>query len=432
MSKQEAARLIKHEPYKFGWALGFNKLKPVNNDFILHCWEGEKWKALQSFRGSYKSTSVISVGVIRQLILHPETRILIIRKTFTDAADFMKQISGLYESEFLVNFYREVIGVKIRKTEDNDKRITLNTKQGNTAQANITAYGIGDSITGAHADVVICDDVINLKDKTSAAHRRTTEDAVRELSANILDPDSRFIFLGTKWHRDDAWKVVERITDVKTYRASEYWERFFPARELELKKAALSPFLYAMNYELTFISDESLLFQNPKYGVFDPETWRRGRVYAHLDAAYGGADTCALTVMAEGHAAGWVYAGNVAEWYGFIRRKYDYYHCREILLETNADKGFLAKELTRMGFNVRTYNENTNKTVKISTYLYEAWKALVWDEETDPDYMNQILDWTAVGGGHDDAPDSAASLYRAVYAKGGGEMSAKTRAALFG
>jgi hypothetical protein len=311
MSKETAARIIKYEPYKLGWALGFTKLRQINNDFILKCWEGESKEALQAFRGSYKSTSVIIVGIIRQLLLHPETRILIIRKTFTDAVNFIRAISKIYDSEFIRGLYHDILGIGIKKTEDSDKRITLNTKLRVTPEANIMAYGITDSITGAHADVIICDDVINIKDKVSAAMRRQTEDAVHELSANIIDTNtkSKFIFLGTRWHRNDAWEIIAKISNIHAYPASKYWTELFDAKELETKKAVLSPFLYAMNYELSFITDESLLFQDPAYGYFDIETWRNRRVYAHIDAAFGGADYCALTIMSGDNAIGWLYDG---------------------------------------------------------------------------------------------------------------------------
>jgi hypothetical protein len=45
--------------------------------------------------------------------------------------------------------------------------------------------------------------------------------------------------------------------------------------------------------------------------------------------------------------------------------------------------------------------------------------------------MNQILDWRADGGGHDDAPDSAAALRREAYAKGSGVLDEEARNWLF-
>jgi hypothetical protein len=116
--------------------------------------------------------------------------------------------------------------------------------------------------------------------------------------------------------------------------------------------------------------------------------------------------------MAGNYSIGWLYEGNVHNWYDFIVRKCHEYRCTEILSETNADKGYLARDLRKLGLKTRTYNENMNKAIKISTYLYESWHDLIWDEETDTEYMNQILDWRHDGTGHDDAPDSAASLCR--------------------
>ena len=100
---------------------------------------------------------------------------------------------------------------------------------------------------------------------------------------------------------------------------------------------------------------------------------------------------------------------------------------REILLETNSDKGYLARDLRERGLNVKTYAENMNKEIKISTYLYKKWRDIIWDDETDPDYMNQVLDWKHDTTGHDDAPDSAASLIRGMETA---TMSEETKSAL--
>jgi hypothetical protein len=253
---------------------------------------------------------------------------------------------------------------------------------------------------------------------------------IRELAANIIDPGALTIWLGTKWAQGDGWDVIESFTEVKKYPESKC-NTFIPHEEIEIKRRTLTPFLYAINYELELIADESLLFQNPQWGPFDKEMWRQSRVYAHIDAAYGGGDTCALTIKSENHIIGWTHEGNITAWYDFITRKYQEYHCSEIILESNADKGFLAKELRELGLNARTYNENMNKAIKISTYLYREWGDLLWDDGTSPEYMNQILDWRADGAGHDDAPDSAAALIRETTDKNA-MLSDETKSFLFG
>jgi hypothetical protein len=63
---------------------------------------------------------------------------------------------------------------------------------------------------------------------------------------------------------------------------------------------------------------------------------------------------------------------------------------------------------------VREYAETENKHIKICTHLYEHWNKVTWSPDTDPEYMNQILDYSE-GEEPDDAPDSAASLIREAF-----------------
>jgi len=65
---------------------------------------------------------------------------------------------------------------------------------------------------------------------------------------------------------------------------------------------------------------------------------------------------------------------------------------------------------------VNEYNENMNKYIKISTYLRKNWKNIVYLEDTDPEYINEILDYTE-NAEYDDSPDSLASVLRQLTGK---------------
>jgi hypothetical protein len=402
---------IKHSPHLLGRLLGFKELLPLHSDWIKECWDTKGSHGLMAFRGSYKTSSVVTTGIIRYLLFRPNSRILVIRKTHTDACRIVKAVSRAFDQPEVQALFCAAHGIAPQKTADADSHILFNFKTTFSPEPSLLAFGIRDAITGTHADVIIADDIIGEQDRGSRAEREAVKMKIRELAANIIDPGALTIWLGTKWAQGDGWDVIESFTVVKKYPESTS-NTFIPQEEIEIKRRTLTPFLYAINYELELIADESLLFKEPCWGVFDTETWRTQKVYAHIDAAYGGEDACALTIMAGNHAIGWIHQGNVHNWYNFIKMKYQQYHCSMILSETNADKGFLARDLRGLGLTTRAYNENTNKAIKISTYLYEAWPDLIWDDETGPDYMNQILDWRQDGKWHDDAPDSAACLCR--------------------
>ncbi|MDR2095734.1 MAG: hypothetical protein LBP76_09495 [Treponema sp.] len=409
MNKQYALT-VRDTPHLLGHVLGFTKLLPIHSKWIKNTWDSPGSHALMAFRGSYKTTAVVVIGIIRYLLFFPNARIFLIRKTFAEAAKYVRVISLCFNKPELRALFYEMHGILPEKIVDNTGELTFNFKASGTAEANITAYGIGTAITGGHADVIIADDIITLEDRTSRAERESVKEHIRELSANIIDPGKLTIWLGTKWAQGDGWDVIERFTKIEKYPIEKY--NFLPEEEIEEKRRRLTPFLFAVNYSLELMSDESLMFQEPRYGHFDVETWRTAPVIAHVDAAYGGEDTCAMTIMGGNSAVGFLHEGHIQGWYDFIKTQYQKFHCREILLETNSDKGYVAKELRALGLNTRAYSEHDNKAIKISTHLYGAWGDLIWDERTDPNYMNQILDYRPGSGSHDDAPDSAASLLR--------------------
>ena len=57
-----------------------------------------------------------------------------------------------------------------------------------------------------------------------------------------------------------------------------------------------------------------------------------------------------------------------------------------------------------------------NKSLKIETYGKQLWPRVVFVNGTDPEYINQICDWTE-DAEHDDAVDSLASLARIMISK---------------
>jgi hypothetical protein len=420
---------VRDEPRLLGRLLGYDKLRTLHDQWIRECWDTKGSHALMAYRGSYKTTSVVTLGIIRYLLFFPDARILVIRKTFTDAAKIVKAISTAFDKPPVKLLFYEVHGIPPRKTIDNDGRLSFNFKSTITPEANLTAYGIGTAITGTHADVIIADDIIGFEDRASRAERESVKDHIREIAANIIDPRALTIWLGTKWAQGDGWNVIGEFSEIKKYPVEQY--NFLPPEEIEEKRRRLTPFLFAVNYSLELMADESLMFQDPRWGPFDLESWRTMPVLAHLDCAYGRADTCALTIMAGNHMIGFLHEGHVQGWYKTIVEKYRKYRCRKILLETNSDKGYVAKDLRNLGLTTHTYNERDNKAIKISTYLYGAWGELIWDEGTDQDYMNQILDYRSDGTGHDDAPDSAAVLCRERDRKSG-QASKETLDWLFG
>ena len=183
--------------------------------------------------------------------------------------------------------------------------------------------------------------------------------------------------------------------------------------KLEELRQSMSDSLFAANYELKHIADKDAMFQNPKF--IKEEQLIYGGI-AHIDAAYDGEDGTAYTIMkklSDGRIIGFGkrWDKHVDDCLAQIGIYHKRFQAGSISCEKNADKGYLAKELRTLGYHVNPYNESMNKFVKISTYLRKEWKNIIWLENTDPEYINEILDYSEFAE-HDDSPDSAASLLR--------------------
>ena len=186
-----------------------------------------------------------------------------------------------------------------------------------------------------------------------------------------------------------------------------------PTFVAELKKEYSGTVLYDRYILGNWAASEGALFiTHPQYT--DDATLLYNGV-AHIDAAYGGSDGSTLTCARRDgdtiYMFGRLRNAHIDTLMGFYSAETRRLRCAPILMEKNADKGFVGKELKRMGDAVRLYDEHQNKFIKIATFLRKWWKNIVWLEGTDRAYIEQIMAYTEMAE-HDDAPDSAACLCR--------------------
>ena len=410
---------ILRNPHYIGWLIGKDRLNPLHSEWIKYCWDSNEPRGLQAFRGGYKSTAIDLVGIIRSFMLNPDDRIALVRKSFKDSSTVVESVKQAMQIPVIKEIFKFIYGEYPRATIAREGRLSYNFKKSITPEASLTAYGIDSSLTGYHFDRIICDDIITLKDRISKAEREHTREAVRELATNIIDPGKGSIWIGTPWHKDDAWKDINTFCDIAKYSINEY--NFLGEEAVAEKKKRTTPFLYSANYELEIKRDETSLFAEPRMA----EGWNYNkRSYAHIDCAYDGNHYCALTILSpldndnpeiatKFQGIGFAYPGNCKAWANEVARLFKRYKCRFLLNETNPDKGYFANQMEKLGVRTKTYSETENKHIKISTNLYEYWDKIRWSPDTDPEYLNQIIDYRE-GSEPDDSPDSCASLIREI------------------
>lgn len=430
MTRNEVIRFLVRTPYKFGHMVGFTKLSQIHNGWMRHMISDAGDYTLQGHRGSYK-TACLSVVLVILMLLHPNRRILFVRKTDEDVKEIIDQVRKILQMPKVQYLVQVIYSVNLRLLTDNATEISTNLVTDTRGTSQLVGMGIGGSITGKHFEYIFTDDIINVKDRKSKAERERTKLIYQEL-LNIINKGGRIINTGTPWHPEDAFTLMPEPEKWDCYSTG-----ILTDAEIEGKRQSMAPSLFAANYELQHIAAEDALFTTPP--VFATDEMARqllgkkdARVtdlirdgIAHIDAAYGGEDntafTCGNRVKDKLVMYGRMWHAHVDTVLDAALADARQLMCAPVWTETNGDKGFLAKEIAAKGYSARKYTEHENKYLKISSFLRKWWPNILWLPGTDRDYLTQIQGYTE-DAEHDDAPDSAAVICR-IYDRRSGEYT---------
>ena len=403
ISQDIAKELIRNEPYKVGHFLGFKDLTNLHNEWLLDWLYGTEDDTTQAHRGSYKTTD-LALFIALNMLIHRSENIIFLRKTDVDVTEVVRLVAKIIRSGAYINLCQIIWGFAPVVLRETASELHTNLYKGKGGASQLVGMGVNGSLTGKHADVVITDDIVNIKDRISRAERDHTKLIYQELQ-NVKNRGGRIINTGTPWHKDDAFSLMPNIKKYDCYTTGLMTEE-----QIMHLRSTMSPSLFSCNYELKHIADEDALFTNAQFTKDLPMDG-----IAHIDAGYGGEDSTALTILCikDGNfiVYGKKYQHHVDDCINDILRLKAKYRAGTTWCEKNADKGYLAKELKNHGDLAQTYHERMNKHIKISTYLKENWGKVYFTEDTDPEYIAEILDYNEHAP-HDDCPDSLASAIR--------------------
>lgn len=411
MDVEQIINLIKTKPTKLAHALGFTLLTELHDKWIIEFVFGKKDKTLKAHRGSYKTVAV-SIALALIIILFPLECTLFLRKTDADVTEVISRVSAILKSDVIKAIVFAIYGVELKLLTDTNSVINTNLNISKRGTPQLVGMGVNASLTGKHFERIFTDDIVNLKDRISTAEREHTKLVYQELQ-NVKNRGGRIVNTGTTWHKEDAFSIMPEAEIFTCFETG-----LMDEEQIKQVRASMTPSLFAANYELKCIADENALFTNPNILTqYNIEQLTNG--IGQIDGSFGGEDFTAYTYMKYDKANNKIYACGKL-WHKHvdlclpeIKELHEKLRGGTIHVEKNADKGYLHKNIKEFGLASTVYNEYMNKYVKITTHLYKHWKSIYWFD-TDPEYLNQILDYTE-DAEHDDAPDSAASLCRKIF-----------------
>jgi predicted phage terminase large subunit-like protein len=126
----------------------------------------------------------------------------------------------------------------------------------------VAALGVNVHTTGARADLIVCDDIVDVTALRSLADRQRVKRHFRENLVNLLEPDGRLWYVFTPWHRDDLSAELVRSGAYPEFRRcvgpdlEPVWPEHWPRERLAERRAEIGTTAFSRAYRLVCATDE--------------------------------------------------------------------------------------------------------------------------------------------------------------------------------
>ena len=373
-----------------------------------------------------KSTQIC--GRILWAAVNPRLRIKIVCATEAIAAERSRFLRDAIANNLAV---REVFTALARGAQWSAGGFAV-SRPGASIGPSVASFGVGCGSTGTRADLLICDDAVDVHSLHSKVERDRVADYFTNNLMNLLEPDGRCWVLFTPWHLDDMNARLKRNEMYKFFHRAigpeleAVWLEKWPPENLQSRKEEVGTSSFARGYRLTSLVAEEMPIR-PEWVQYWDEPAEFDTVILSVDPAVSAgpkADRSALVVL--GKVAG---AAEVRVLSATARRistpdlvalidEFDrQWNPSVILFESNAAFAGIKDLLTRQarfGAKLKGVTQCANKSARVAAFSVpvENGAFLLKGDGRDPDRaQRELFDemTTFPFGEHDDLLDAAAT-----------------------
>ena len=342
--------------------------------------------------------------------------------------DFAKKFSGNARDVCESDRFK-VIFEKFEVNRQNRSKKNWRT----TAGGGMRGAGIGGTITGNPADLIIIDDPT--KDYKGSISK-TIQDGIWEWYRSVittrLTPKTAIVLVMTRWVSFDlagrlieerglienggAWDVL-RLPALDT-KGAPLWPEKYPQEFLYNIRSGVGERLWSAMYQQEPIDISERLFGDPKFE--EPSTNIKKMCY--LDPAFGGKDYSAFCIgglAADGDnqilyiTHGEVWQSQIEKTYDKVERIWKSANAGTITVEVNQAQKAVAAEFRRRGIPIKEVTNTTNKHLRIVNFVKINWDNIRFSKNVSDKFLSQLLDYSELAE-HDDAADSLAGLVNSM------------------
>ena len=326
-------------------------------------------------------------------------------------------------------------------------------RPGDVIGPSVAAFGVGAGSTGTRADLLICDDVVDVRSLYSQVDRERVVEYFNNNLMNLLEPGGRCWVLFTPWHLDDLNARLKRNETYPLMRRpvgpelEPVWPRGWPSKVLKKRKDEIGSPSFARGYHLVPVSEEETPIR-PAWVRYWSEPAAYEEIILAVDPAVSGgprADRSALVVLGRAHRpspnllpqgpmghmgpigpiqstqihvlAATARRVQAPELVALIDEFNQCYNPWVILFESNAAfqgiKDLLARQ-TRFGAKLKSVTQSAPKTARVAAFSVAvengAFRLKGANQEPDPSQHELFEEMvTFPFGEHDDLLDAAAT-----------------------
>lgn len=211
--------------------LGMTRWSQFHTELVSNINRREDRKLILMPRGHQK-TSFMSVGwVIQQILANPNETVLLISATWDLSRDILREICGHLETGLLPELFGPF---KTNQTLWTKEAINISQRTRNSKNPTIRAAGIDTGKTGAHAGLILFDDIVAPENVTTKDQINKVLNAYRACLP-LLDPGGRIVMIGTRYAIGDIYgHIIENDMrsmnghEFKTVEERKNWRQFAP------------------------------------------------------------------------------------------------------------------------------------------------------------------------------------------------------------
>ena len=213
--------------------LGLPNPAPIQYDVGRFIQTGPSRRMIQAMRGFGKSYMTAGYAAWR-LMQNPNMTIMCLSAVQNRAREFIRLTRRLVEEMPCLSHLKP--GMWDRDGAD---RFDVGCRSVTSKDPSVAAYGIKAMVTGAHVDLIICDDVEIIENSQTVEARETLYNKLMELE-NVLNPGGEIVYLGTPQTEESVYNKLAKHYECRR------WPARVPSPDNELAHRYLAPYVADM------------------------------------------------------------------------------------------------------------------------------------------------------------------------------------------